>query len=183
MGWMRAEAAVAQLKTARLQLRPARADDLGALHAIMRQPRTMAYWSTPPHESIAQTAEFLEGMMTIPPGEGEDFVIEHEGRMIGKAGLYRFPDIGYLLDPACWGQGFATEALEAVIARAFAVHGLPRIEADVDPRNAASLRLLARLGFRETHRQARTWLVGEEWCDSVYLVLDEAGWSASRPTA
>jgi ribosomal-protein-alanine N-acetyltransferase len=168
---------MAELRTERLVLRPACSGDLDALHAIMRQPRAMAYWSTPPHDTLAQTADFLDGMMTIPPGEGEDFAIEHQGRMIGKAGLYRFPDIGYILDPHHWGRGLMREALRAVIARAFAVHGLPRIQADVDPRNAASLRLLARLGFRETDRQARTWLVGEEWCDSVYLVLDAADWS------
>lgn len=160
------------LRTQRLVLRPARGDDLEALHQIMRQPRTLAYWSTPPHESREETADFLEGMMTIPPGEGEDFVIELEGRLIGKAGLYRFPEIGYLLDPECWGRGLMREALGAVIERAFAVHGLPRLQADVDPRNLASIRLLERLGFRETHRQARTWLVGEQWCDSVYFVLE-----------
>jgi RimJ/RimL family protein N-acetyltransferase len=174
---------VVEIRTERLLLRPARADDLEALNAIMREPRTMAYWSTPPHETLAETADFLEGMMTIPPGEGEDFAIELDGCLIGKAGLYRFPDIGYLLDPACQGRGLMREALTAVIARAFAVHALPRIQADVDPRNAASLRLLARLGFRETHRQARTWLVGEQWCDSVYLVLDAADRPQDRVTA
>jgi len=160
------------MRTERLLLRPARTDDLDALHHIMRQPRALAYWSTPPHESREETAEFLEGMMTIPPGEGEDFVIELEGRLIGKAGLYRFPDLGYLLDPAFWRRGLMREALGCVIARAFSVHDLPRLQADVDPRNAASIRLLERLGFRETHRQERTWLVGEQWCDSVYFVLD-----------
>ncbi|MDF8333555.1 GNAT family N-acetyltransferase [Novosphingobium cyanobacteriorum] len=160
-----------ELRTARLLLRPARSDDVDPLHAIMRQPRTMAYWSTPPHESPEQTADFVTAMMEIPDGQGEDFVVEWEGRVIGKAGLYRFPDIGYLFDPAVWGQGFAQEALRAVIGRAFTVHALPRIQADVDPRNAASIRLLGRLGFHETHRQSRTWLVGEEWCDSVYFAL------------
>lgn len=174
---------MAVLRTERLLLRPARSDDIDALHAIMRQPQAMAYWSTPPHSTLAETADFVDAMISIPSGEGEDFVIEFKGRLIGKAGLYRFPDIGYILDPAFWGRGLATEALRVVIARAFEVHGLPRIQADVDPRNAASLRLLARLGFRETHRQARTWLVGEQWCDSVYLVLDPMDWSAVRLTA
>ncbi|KPF79021.1 GNAT family N-acetyltransferase [Novosphingobium sp. AAP93] len=174
---------MAVLRTERLLLRPVRADDIDALHAIMRQPQAMAYWSTPPHSTLAETADLLDAMISIPSGEGEDFVIEFKGRLIGKAGLYRFPDIGYLLDPAFWGRGLATEALRAVISRAFEVHRLPRIQADVDPRNAASLRLLARLGFRETHRQARTWLVGGEWCDSVYLALDQPDCSAVRTTA
>ena len=150
--------------------------DLAAMHAIMRQPRAMAYWSTPPHETEAVTREWLTGMASIAPALGEDFIVEHEGRVIGKAGFYRFPDVGYLFDPETWGQGFASEAVGAVVARAFTAHGLPRITADVDPRNTASMRLLKRLGFAETHRQVRTWLVGEEWCDSVYFALTREDW-------
>ena len=165
------------IRTARLLLRPVRPqEDLAAMHGIMRQPRAMAYWSTPPHDNAAVTAEWLGNMAEIPPLEGEDFIVEHEGRVIGKAGFYRFPDLGYMFDPEVWGQGFAREAVGAVIARGFAVHHLPRILADVDPRNKASIRLLERLGFAETHRAARTWLVGEEWCDSVYFALTREDW-------
>ena len=46
-----------------------------------------------------------------------------------------------------------------------------RLTADVDPRNAASLRVLGKLGFVETGRAERTFLLGDEWCDSVYLAL------------
>lgn len=165
------------IHTARLLLRPVRPEeDLAAMHGIMRQPRAMAYWSTPPHDDEAVTAEWLGNMADIPALEGEDFIVEHEGQVIGKAGFYRFPDLGYMFDPAVWGQGFAREAVGAVIERGFAVHHLPRIQADVDPRNKASIRLLERLGFTETHRAARTWLVGEEWCDSVYFALTREDW-------
>lgn len=165
------------IRTARLLLRPVRPqEDLAAMHAIMRQPRAMAYWSTPPHDSEAVTAEWLGNMADIPDLEGEDFIVEHHGRVIGKAGFYRFPDLGYLFDPDVWGQGFAREAVGMVIARGFTVHHLPRILADVDPRNKASIRVLERLGFAETHRAARTWLVGEEWCDSVYFALTREDW-------
>jgi RimJ/RimL family protein N-acetyltransferase len=57
----------------------------------------------------------------------------------------------------------------------FANWPVEALTADVDPRNEGSLRLLAKLGFVETHRAARTWLVGEEWCDSVYLALGRPG--------
>jgi ribosomal protein S18 acetylase RimI-like enzyme len=50
-------------------------------------------------------------------------------------------------------------------------YAMDAITADVDPRNVASLRLLARLGFEETGRAARTCQVGDEWQDSVYLAL------------
>ena len=77
------------------------------------------------------------------------------------------------------GRGYAGEALALVLDRAFDVHGLAKVEADVDPRNIASLRLLNRLGFRETGRKRRTWFVGGKWCDSVYLEADAAN-RASR---
>ncbi|MEL0212554.1 MAG: GNAT family N-acetyltransferase [Novosphingobium sp.] len=165
------------IQTARLVLRPVRpGQDLAAMHGIMRQPRAMAYWSTPPHDSEDVTAEWLANMAAIPALEGEDFIVEHAGRIIGKAGFYRFPDLGYMFDPEVWGRGFAREAVGAVIDRGFAVHHLPRIQADVDPRNKASIRLLERLGLAETHRAARTWLVGDEWCDSVYFALTREDW-------
>lgn len=164
-----------EIVTERLVLRPARPDDLDALHALLSDPRAMRYWSTPPHASREQTSEWLAAMIAIPPSEGEDFVVTLDSQVIGKAGLYRFPEIGYCIHPAHWGRGYATEALAPVLDRAFAVHRLERVEADVDPRNTASLRLLAKLGFEEVGRAARTWLVGEEWCDSVYLHLRRPG--------
>ncbi len=167
-----------EIRTERLLLRPARADDLEPLHAILSDARAMAYWSSPPHEQIDHTRDWLASMIAIQPSEGEDFIVELDGQLIGKAGLWRFPEIGFLLDPHYWGQGFAREALGAVIERAFTVHGLARIEADVDPRNLRSLSLVDRLGFRETGRKERTWFVGGRWCDSIYLALDAEGWRA-----
>lgn len=165
------------IQTPRLVLRRVReVEDHGPMHAIMRQPRAMAYWSTLPHGSEDETRDWLANMAMIEPAQGEDFIVECQGRVIGKAGFYRFPDLGYLFDPSVWGQGLASEAVAAVIARGFAVHRLPRVQADVDPRNLASIALLERLGFVETHRQTRTWLVGDQWCDSVYFALTREAW-------
>jgi RimJ/RimL family protein N-acetyltransferase len=164
------------LRTDRLVLRSANPADVEPMHAILRNEIAMAYWSSPPHETEQQTREWLEAMIAVPPNEGEDFIVEHDGRVIGKAGLYRFPEIGYIFHPDAWGQGFAAEALRSVIDRAFVTHGLNGVEADVDPRNVRSLRLLARLGFEETGRKANTWCVGGAWCDSVYLRLAPADW-------
>ena len=162
---------MSEILTARLRLRRARADDLRALHAVFRQLRAMRYWSTPPHLDLEQTRVWLDGMIGAPTESSDDYVIEHDGRVIGKAGCWRVPEIGYILHPDAWGQGLAREALTAVVAHVFANFAIPAITADVDPRNAASLRLLGRLGFVETHRASRTWRVGDEWCDSVYLAL------------
>lgn len=135
----------------------------------------MRYWSRPAHTDLDQTRDFLDNMIAAPPDLSDDFVVEFQGRVIGKAGCWRLPEVGYILHPDHWGQGVATEALSAVIGHVFATRDAGAITADVDPRNAASLRLLAKLGFRETHRASRTWLVGDEWCDSVYLALKRPG--------
>jgi [ribosomal protein S5]-alanine N-acetyltransferase len=172
-----------EIATTRLRLRPAHDADEAPMHAIMSHPAAMRYWSTPPHEDLNRTREWLGAMIDIPDGEGEDFIVEHRGQVIGKAGLFRFPEVGFILHPDHWGRGFAGEALRAVLDRAFAVHGLGRIVADVDPRNVASLRLLASLGFEETGRRKRTWLVGEEYCDSVDLALTPAAWNTARKVA
>lgn len=165
-----------EIRTERLLLRPARADDLDPLHAILSDARAMAYWSSPPHEHIDQTRDWLASMIAIQPAEGEDFIVELDGRVIGKAGLWRFPEIGFIFHPDHWGRGHAREALTAVLERAFMDHDLARIEADVDPRNSESLKLLDHLGFRETGRKDHTWFVGGRWCDSIYLALNAADW-------
>lgn len=162
------------LRTDRLILRPARTDDANELHAIFGQPEAMRYWSTLPHTSLQQTVAWLDSMIAIPAAEGEDFIVEYGGRVIGKAGFYRFPEIGFILSSDYWGKGLASEALAAVIARAFAVHKLPRIIADVDPRNAASLALLTKLGFVQTGYRERTFNLAGEWCDSVDLALENS---------
>ncbi len=161
-----------EIRTDRLLLRRARPDDLEAIHAVLSEPRAMRYWSTPPHRDLEQSRAWLDAMISAPRDISEDFVIERDGVVIGKAGCYRIPDIGYILHPDHWGQGLAKEALTVVIARVFASFDVPAITADVDPRNAGSLKLLGRLGFVETGRGTATWTVGGEVCDSVYLALN-----------
>ncbi len=154
-------------------MRRARWDDLEAIHAIMSDPEVMRFWSTPPHASLEQTRAWLEPMVSADADEGDEFVLEHEGEVIGRLGAWRLPEIGFFLRRDRWGQGFASEALEAFVRHA-ARRGLEALTADVDPRNQACLNLLTRTGFRETGRATATFVVDGEVCDSVYLRLDLA---------
>ena len=163
------------LRTARLVLRPAKASDLDAFYDILSNPKVMTYWSTPPHPDMATTRAWLDRQLD-PECLGRDFVIEREGRCIGKAGAWRLPEIGYILHPDAWGKGIAREAMEAIIPHLFATSDVPALTADVDPRHVASLALLDRLGFRETHRARDTFCIDGVWVDSIYLSLP-------RPTA
>jgi [ribosomal protein S5]-alanine N-acetyltransferase len=159
------------LFTPRLVLRRARADDLSALHEILSNPEAMRYWDTLAHTSLEQTREWLGRMMDENPDETDDYIIEHHGKLIGKCGLWRMPEIGFILHPHYWGQGIAYEALSAVIAHVFTKFDIDTVVAEADPRNSACLSLLKKLNFSETRRAERTIKVGEEWCDSIYLAL------------
>lgn len=160
-----------EIRTERLLLRRPRMDDLDPMFETMSNPEAMRYWSTLPHASREVTRPWLEKKIARTADGGEDFVIEHDGRVIGDVGAGRLPDFGFMLRQDCWGQGFATEASRAFIDHAFRNTPATELLADVDPRNTASLRVLARLGFIETGRAERTFLLGEEWCDSIYLAL------------
>jgi RimJ/RimL family protein N-acetyltransferase len=159
------------IETERLLLRRMRMDDADALHAIFRDPEAMLYWSSLPHASLAQTQEFMARTIeSCEAGEADDFAVIYEGRVVGKAGVWQADEIGFIVARDLWGKGIAGEAVAAVIARAFA-QGRARLRADVDPHNARSLKLLKKLGFRETGTAQRTYQIGDTWTDSVYLEL------------
>ncbi|HCQ67083.1 MAG TPA: N-acetyltransferase [Rhodobacteraceae bacterium] len=161
------------IRTARLTLRPPRDDDLDALHAIFSDPRAMRYWSHAAHADIDRTRKTLAGMIASDADTGLEFVIECDGAVIGKAGMWRMGEIGYILHPDRWGGGFATEAVGAVVAAAFARHpDLDALTAEIDPRNTGSAALLARLGFREVERVENAVEIGGKWFDSGFWRLD-----------
>jgi RimJ/RimL family protein N-acetyltransferase len=159
-----------EIRSERLVLRRARLGDAGAMHAIMSDSIAMRYWSTLPHRELAETERWIASMIDVEPASSDDFIVTLDGTLIGKLGAWKLPEVGFLIDPARWGKGFAREAMMAFIERR-RVLGSTELTADVDPRNEASLKLLDHCGFVETHRAAGTWQVGDELCDSVYLRL------------
>lgn len=155
------------LATPRLVLRPAAESDLEALHTLFSDAKVMRYGWRLPHTDLDETRASLAKMIAAP----DDFVIEHDGVVIGKAGSSRPPGIGYMLLPSVWGRGYAVEALRAFLEHARA-SGYTHLTASVDPRNDASIRVLDRLGFHETGRATGTFTLGDELVDSVYYRLD-----------
>ena len=71
-----------------------------------------------------------------------------------------------------WGQGYAQEAVTALVAYAFVSFPLHRITASVDPQNAASVRVLEKCGFaKEAHFRQPEWFKGIWADDAIYAVL------------
>lgn len=156
------------LKTRRLDLRDMRNDDAQELYRVFSDPEVMRYFGDT-HDTPEATRRWVHSSVAAPRDETLEYVLVLDGRVIGKAGIWHRPEIGFLLARERWGEGLMREALETLIPHFLETMALDRITADVDPRNAASLSLLRRLGFRETHRAQRTIRIRGEWCDSVYL--------------
>jgi RimJ/RimL family protein N-acetyltransferase len=175
-----AATALPVLDTPRLRLRPYRASDAAAMFALYSDPRVMRYWSFPPWREQAQAAAYLERAIA-ETGAGQvlawAMALREDDLLVGTATLHSWhrdqgrAEIGYSLSPSHQGRGLASEALRAVLGHAFGALALRRVEADVDPRNQASCRLLERLGFRHEGLLRARWEVAGEVCDSALYGL------------
>ena len=160
------------LTTERLTLRPLILADVPALHAWLSDPAGMRFWSTLPHTDIKQTEDWVRvSLDAMAKGEAQDFAVLHAGEIIGRIAFWQGNEIGFFFDPARQGQGFAGEALRAISQFGFDTLNFATIEADVDPDNTPSLRLLERNGFERTGFAEKTFEIGGKWFDSVYLSL------------
>lgn len=178
-----------EIGAARVRLRGLAEADVDALFAIFSDEEMMRYWSTPPMRERAQAAELLAQVRRqFADRSGFQWGIERrdDGELLGTCTLFNFhranlrAEVGYCLRSAHWGKGYMNEALTSLIDYAFGVLGLRRLEADVDPNNAASLRILDRMGFRREGLLRERWNVGGEIQDSVFLGLLARDWRGRR---
>ena len=169
----------------RVRLRPLSERDVPALVAVFGDPVVTRYWSTPALRDEAAAAELLAQIQTRAR---ERFSFQwgiarrSDDELLGTCSLYRLDfenrrsEVGFALGQAHWGRGYGSEAVRLAVAYAFDVLRFERLEADVDPRNAASLRSLERLGFsREGYLRERYHVNGEAQ-DSVLLGLLRREW-------
>jgi ribosomal-protein-alanine N-acetyltransferase len=83
----------------------------------------------------------------------------------------RRAEIGYMLAVSAWGEGNATEAVSVLLAHGFREMNLNRVEADIDPLNVASARVLERQGFIVEGLLRERWIVGDQKSDSALYGL------------
>jgi RimJ/RimL family protein N-acetyltransferase len=174
------------LRTERLLLRPLRELDAPALFSIFSDPKVMRYWSTPPWAGIGKAYETIaDDARALAAGEHLRLGIVRirDAQLIGTCSLFnlvpesRRAELGYGLAHAAWGQGFMHEALVALLDYGFTELLLHRVEADIDPRNEASARSLARLGFKKEGHLRDRWVVGGEVSDSALYGLLRGEWA------
>jgi len=140
------------LQTARLLLRPFAEGDAEAIYALQSNARVLRYWDSPPRAARAQAEAFISACRSI--------------------------GIGYCFDEPAWGKGYATEAVRAMLQWPYGALDLNRVEAELDTRNAASARVLEKLGFEREGLRREDCIVSGEVSDSWIYGLLRRDWKA-----
>ncbi|MCV6595337.1 MAG: GNAT family N-acetyltransferase [Silicimonas sp.] len=151
-------------------LRAARKGERAALFRLYSNRDAMRYWDSPPHQSPEDTQPMFDSLTR--PGARQYFVWDLAGEVIGVGGVHSGDELGFLLHPDHWGKGLAFEGARAVIGHFWTVSPSPRLTAEADPCNRASVGLLTRLGFQVTGFRRDALCVAGHWSDSVYMALE-----------
>jgi RimJ/RimL family protein N-acetyltransferase len=148
-----------RILTPRLCIRPFEVEDAPALVAVIEASldhlRGWLRWAQEEPQTIAQKAELIRTMRdAFDAGESLSYGLyaRDHGAVLGGAGLHRRIgegglEIGYWLRHDALGAGLASEAAAALTRVAFEIEGCDRVEIHMDPRNARSAAVPARLGF------------------------------------
>ncbi len=175
------------LLTERLVLRPFAEADAPALHAMRSDLDHVCYLpfgaATP--ADIAATITKRKPLTALGE-EGSAVVLAMElaatGEMIGEVLLFDYSAQhraalhGYALATAHHGKGYVTEAARALLAWGFGTGLLHRVTAKCDTRNAASVRVLERLGFTREGHTREDFNKDGEWSDTYIFGLLESEW-------
>jgi ribosomal-protein-alanine N-acetyltransferase len=173
------------ITTPRIVLRWISAEDIDGLYDVFSDPQVMRYWSSGPLASREAAAALQR---EIAAGNESNTMIKwglalrDSNSVIGTTTLFNLnldngrAEIGYAMSRAHWGKGYMNEALNALVSHAFETMQLRRLEADVDPRNAASIRTLERLGFQREGYLRERWHVEGEIQDALFYGLLRREW-------
>jgi ribosomal-protein-alanine N-acetyltransferase len=175
------------LESSRLLLRRFTLRDAPAFAAYRSDPAVAHYqdWESC---TLAEAAAFIRRQRRQVPGTPGRWtqiatVLRPTDTLIGDCGVFVHADarqatVAVTLARAYQGQGYAGEALTALLNYLFRRLDVHRVQAEVDPRNRPSWTLLERLGMRrEGHRVASTWFKGE-WADEYWYAILREEWLA-----
>lgn len=179
------------IKVDRVSLRWLTELDIDDLYKIFSDPVVMRYWSSAPlveKNAVKQLLDSIHHSFTQQSFFQWGITLHSDNHIIGTCTLGRIDfnnrhaEIGYILGRNYWGQGYIQEALRALINFAFDELNFHRLEADVDPRNVASVRTLEKLGFQKEGYLRERWHVNGEIQDALFYGLLRREWLPSVAT-
>lgn len=146
------------LESERLILRRLQPEDAEAMFRCMSDPAVRAFTEMNPGKLLfpGRLYRYFEESYRYLRDLHFAVIRKGEGDWVGLCSLQYWDvggqkaRLGYLISPAHWNQGYATEAVERVLDFAFSTLGLGCVEARCSPDNPASERVLKKCGLRET---------------------------------
>ncbi|HUG15129.1 MAG TPA: GNAT family N-acetyltransferase [Thermomicrobiales bacterium] len=149
---------VVAAETERLELREFSVDDAEGFFRLNGDPEVLRYTGDEPFADVEQARAFLAAYDNYArDGFGRWSVyLKETGEYLGFCGLNNRPatdevDVGFRFRRACWDRGYATEAARAALDLGFTRYGLTRIVGRAMRDNAASHRVLEKLGMTKSH--------------------------------
>lgn len=171
--------------TTRLSFREVAAQDTAAIHALNSIPAVDEYNTLGIPETIAVSEKLVQEIIqaqSVVPRVRYVYVLLHNdsGEFMGLTGLvmgkpnYKNAELWYKLRPEYWNQGYATEAVNAVLTYGFKTLQLHRIEAGCATGNKGSIRVLEKTGFTKEAHTRKLLPIRGQWVDNFgFAILEE----------
>lgn len=169
------------LSTPRLDLRQITTHDANALFGLRSDRRVMEFMDRPLMASVDEATQMIHKIQSA--FEANDSITwamsqKNDGKMIGTIGFWKITkehhraEIGYLLHPDHWGKGLMQEAIIPILDYGFNVMNLHSVEANVNPKNATSIKFLEKNCFvREAYYKENYYFNGEFLDTFIYSLL------------
>lgn len=156
-------------------------DDAPLLFHLRSDPEVTKYLDRHPAQSIDEARSLIALIeSSFANNEGISWAITLKDRddLIGSIGLWRIDkenhrgEIGYMLLPVYFRQGYMTESINAVLGYGYNSMNLHSVEANVNPANEASIAILEKSGFRkEAHFRENYYFDGRFLDSAIYSLL------------
>jgi len=179
-----------QINSERLTLRPLTPADLPHLVEYHGSEERVRYipWTVRTADDIATWFDRARNYTSIRNEDGHLLLgveSREHNRVIGQLNASLLPgenntaSLGYIFSPSVAGQGFATEAVRALVDYLFAAESVHRIVLDIDVRNTQSIKLAQRLGFRLEATHIENDFLKGEWCSMHVFALLSREWQSN----
>ena len=169
------------IETERLRLRKISRKDVNEIFFLRSDKRVLHYLDKAPAKTKKDAYDFIKIVHDAEKnvdGITWGITLKNIEKIIGTIGFWRMQkehyraEIGYILHPDYWGKGITQEAITVVIKYGFEVMKLHSIEANVNPDNAASIRLLEKNGFvREAYFKENYYFDGKFLDSAIYSLI------------
>ena len=171
-----------KLETERLLLTAFVKSDAEELFKIRSDDRVIKYLDRPVHKNISESELMINTILQNYKDKiGINWMIRKKdtSEVIGYIGYWRLirenvrAEIGYAISPGYWGNGFMQETLSKIVDFGFKQFCLHSIEANVNPANIASIKLLEKSGFKREAYYREDYLFNGKYLDSaIYCLLE-----------